>query len=112
MSNLADKIYTMEELRSIITPIAKVHKVRKVYLFGSYGRGLAGEQSDIDLRIDAPAMRNLFQLGGLYADLEDALGKKVDIVTNGALANPINRDVVKSFAEHIKEDERLIYEEE
>ena len=47
---MTDKIYTIEELREIITPIAIQHNVEKVYLFGSYARGEATENSDVDLR--------------------------------------------------------------
>lgn len=109
---MAGKAYTMSELQSIITPIAKTHGISKVYLFGSYGRGLATDESDIDLLIDAPAIKNLFQLGGLYADLEDALGKRVDVITTRALTHPLNKESMASFAQHIREDERLIYEEQ
>lgn len=79
------KIYTFNELVNVISPIAERHNVSRVYLFGSYARGEADEQSDIDLRIEAPQLHTLFALGGLYADLEEALGKSLDLVTTEAL---------------------------
>jgi predicted nucleotidyltransferase len=59
-------IYTLSEIRDIIIPIAQSHGVDKVYLFGSYARGIATEKSDIDLWIERGKVRTLFALGGLY----------------------------------------------
>lgn len=69
------KIYSIEELKSIITPIAEKYGVEKVYLFGSYARGCATSESDIDLRVDKGKLKGLFMLGAMYSDLEDQLGK-------------------------------------
>ena len=43
-------IYTISEIQAIVTPIAQKHKLKAVYLFGSYARGTATENSDVDLR--------------------------------------------------------------
>ena len=45
-------IYTVEEIRRRITPVAVRHRLKAVYLFGSYARGEATDESDIDLLID------------------------------------------------------------
>ena len=65
------QVYSIDEIREIVAPIAKQHGVDKVFLFGSYARGDATPASDVDLCVDAPKLRGLFALGGLYADLED-----------------------------------------
>ena len=39
MDALCDKVYTIDEIRAIATPIAKSHGVAALYLFGSYARG-------------------------------------------------------------------------
>ena len=70
------QVYSIDEIREIVAPIAKQHGVDKVFLFGSYARGDATPASDVDLCVDAPKLRGLFALGGLYADLEDALKKE------------------------------------
>ena len=44
-------IYTIEALKKIIEPIAKKHKIPAIYLFGSYARGVATEESDIDIAL-------------------------------------------------------------
>ena len=79
------QVYSIDEIREIVAPIAKQHGVDKVFLFGSYARGDATPASDVDLCVDAPKLRGLFALGGLYADLEDALKKSIDVVTTGSL---------------------------
>ena len=103
---MRDRIYTLNEIKSIIAPIAARYGVDKVYLFGSYARGDADESSDIDLCIDAVALRGLFALGSLYADLEDALGKELDLITVKSLKyNNDNR-----FKDSLQKERVLIYE--
>lgn len=80
-----EKVYTIEEIKSIVAPIAATHGVDRIYLFGSYTRGEAAPSSDIDLRVDKGRLRGLIALGALYADLEDGLGKKLDLLTTGSL---------------------------
>ena len=74
--------YTIEELRRIITPIAQAHGLRSVSLFGSYSKGTARRDSDVDLKIEKGSVMSLFQLSGLRLDIEDALKVPVELVTN------------------------------
>lgn len=96
-----EKIYTIDELKAIVAPIAAAHEVDRVYLFGSYARGEATPRSDVDLRVDKGKLRGLFALGALYADLEDGLGKKLDLLTTGSLD--------QQFLKEIAGEEVLIY---
>ncbi|MCM1335368.1 MAG: nucleotidyltransferase domain-containing protein [Bacteroides sp.] len=65
-----------------VRPIAERYGTGKIYLFGSYARGEATEESDIDLLVDAEGrLRGFFAFGGLYGDLKDALRKELDLVT-------------------------------
>ena len=96
-----EKVYTIEEIKSIVAPIAAIHDVDRIYLFGSYARGEATPSSDIDLRVDKGRLRGLIALGALYADLEDGLGKKLDLLTTGSLD--------QKFLQHISKEEVLIY---
>ena len=82
---MGDKVYSIDELRNIVTPIAEKYGVGGIYLFGSYARGEATPTSDIDLRVDKGKLKGFFQLGGLYHDIESALQKKVDVLTTGSL---------------------------
>jgi predicted nucleotidyltransferase len=107
-----EKIYALEEIKAIIVPILENYGVSRAYLFGSYARGDATETSDIDLRIDGGKIKSMFGLGALYQELTEALKKPVDLVTTGALLHQANADRTMRFRDYIKEDERLIYEEE
>lgn len=90
-----EQIYTVDSLRSIIAPIAAQHGVDRVYLFGSYARGEANQNSDIDLRVDKGNLKGLFALGALYSDLEDSLGKKLDLLTTGSLDSDFLNEIMK-----------------
>lgn len=94
-------IYTIDQIRSIATPIARAYGVKSLSLFGSYARGEATESSDIDLLVDCGAIRSAFQMGGLYADLSESLGKELDLVTTD------HRD--KDFLGRIQRDQRRLY---
>lgn len=48
-----DKIYALNEIQAIVNPILQQYGVSRAYLLGSYARGEATRQSDIDLRIDS-----------------------------------------------------------
>ena len=54
---MCDKIYTIDEIRAIASPIAKSHGVAALYLFGSYARGDATSESDLDFRIEKGQIR-------------------------------------------------------
>lgn len=103
-------IYTLEEIGRRIRPIAEKYHLRAVYVFGSYARGEANENSDIDLLVDdtGSGMRGL-AYGGLYSDLEDVLEKSIDMVTVGALNQPIRHKSDISFRETIQRERRKIY---
>ncbi len=93
--------YTIDEIREIVAALAARYGADRIYLFGSYARGDANKDSDIDVRIDKGAIRGL-QMGGLAADLEDALGIPVDLVPTGSLDS--------KFLNSISDDEVLLYE--
>ena len=93
--------YSVEEIKSIVSALAQQYGAGRIYLFGSYARGDANADSDIDLRIDKGSIRGL-QLGGLAADLEDALGMSVDLIPTGSLD--------MNFLKSISADEVLLYD--
>ena len=93
--------YTIEELRKIITPIAQAHGLRSVSLFGSYSKGTAHRDSDVDLKIEKGSVMSLFQLSGLRLDMEDALRVPVDLITNDSSD--------REFLDMIAKDEVLLY---
>ena len=83
MEGGCDMCYTLEEIREKATPIARKYGVKRLGLFGSYARGEANDDSDLDFLIDEGRMRGLLQYIGFVYDLEDAFGCHVDVVMNG-----------------------------
>ncbi|MBN1323088.1 MAG: nucleotidyltransferase family protein [Methanotrichaceae archaeon] len=81
--------------RKDILQIAARHGAFNVRVFGSAARGAAGEKSDIDLLVDVGPGRTPFFPGGLLVDLEELLGCKVDVVTEGGLHWYIRERVLK-----------------
>ena len=75
------KIYDINEIKKKISTIFKTCGVEKAYIFGSYARGEAGEDSDIDIIIKKGKIRTLFQIAELEQLLMNALGKQVDLIT-------------------------------
>jgi hypothetical protein len=67
----------LQELRAIL----KKHGVIKASVFGSYARGEASANSDLDLLVELKKGRSLFDLGGLQFELDQRLSGGVDIAT-------------------------------
>ena len=71
--------------REQILRLARRHGVTGVRVFGSMARGDAGPQSDVDLLIEVGAEPSAWFPGGLVADLEELLGRRVQVVTERGL---------------------------
>jgi predicted nucleotidyltransferase len=80
MSSATQKRPSVDELRSIVAPVAERYGVDKVYLFGSAARGDHGEKSDYDFCIELGRIRDLFALSEFFQDLRDAVGYEIDLV--------------------------------
>lgn len=104
-------VYTMTELQSIITPIARKYGLRAVYLFGSYARGTANESSDVDLLIDTTgtAIKSLLDLGAVYCDLEEALGKPIDLLTVSSFSQRAQMPGENAFRKAVQEERKVLY---
>jgi uncharacterized protein len=85
----------LREKRDEILQIAERHGARNVRVFGSVARGEADERSDIDLLIDLGPTRTPWFPGGLIVDLENLLGRDVDIATAAALRPHIRERVLR-----------------
>ena len=80
MSLMVHKRHSIEELRSIVGPVAERYGVDKVYLFGSVARGDYTEGSDYDFCIVLGKIRDLVELSGFFQDLREAVGCEIDLV--------------------------------
>jgi len=81
--------------RDLIRRIAERHGARNVRVYGSVARGEAGPQSDVDILTDVGASTSAWFPGGLVADLEDALGRRVDVVTGRALSPGLHEQILR-----------------
>lgn len=79
---IGDKVMqaNLENIKNKARPILKEAGVSRSALFGSYVRGENSEQSDIDILVELPSHKSLFDVIDLKLKLEDRLGKSVDIV--------------------------------
>lgn len=75
----------VEHIKSKILPILKQAGVKRSSIFGSYAHGENKEDSDIDILVDLPRGKSLFDLVDLQNKLEEKLDKKVDLVTYNSL---------------------------
>lgn len=57
---MSDAIYTISQLKEKLIPVFVDNRVRRAVLFGSYGKGSATEESDIDLLVDSDLKRLCF----------------------------------------------------
>ena len=71
--------------REEILQLAKEYGAYNIRVFGSVSRGEETETSDVDFLIDLEDGRSLLDVGGLVMDLQELLGKKVDVVTEEGL---------------------------
>jgi predicted nucleotidyltransferase len=93
---------TIQDISIKIIPVLKSEGVLKAALFGSVVRGEAGKRSDVDLLVELDDDKSLLDLVGLKLNLEEKLGRKVDIVEYAAI-KPILRDIILN-------EQKIIYE--
>lgn len=99
-------IYTVDEIKSRVMPLAEKYELHAVYLFGSYARNEATENSDIDLLVDRSGskIRTMFEMGGLYEDLCRAMCKEVDLVTTQTLEQNSTKTRNPTFIKSVQEE--------
>ena len=96
-------ILSNEHIKEVVTNFFKDKPVNKVWLFGSYARGEATDESDIDVMVDIDKSILIgLQFFGWYSDLEEKFHKKVDLVKVGGIKQRI--------LPYVERDLKLIYE--
>ena len=98
---MCEKIYSLDEIRSIAAPIAEQYGVAEMYLLGSYARGEATAASDLDFRIERGSIRSLFELSAMYNDLSEGFQKNLDLLTS--------QNIEPEFLAAIRPEEVLVY---
>ncbi len=90
-----DLLELVQSKREAILEIAARRGAHNVRLFGSVARGEAGPDSDVDFLVELEPGRSLLDLGGLLMDLQDLLGRKVDVVTDSSIYWLLRRRILK-----------------
>ena len=85
---------TIEQIKKIATPILIKHGVTKAALFGSMATQTHSIDSDTDIWVELSATYSLLDFVGLKIDIEDALGKKVDLVEYEAIKPALKKYIL------------------
>jgi predicted nucleotidyltransferase len=106
-------IYTLDDIKKKIIPIAKKYNIQAVWVFGSYARGEATEHSDVDLLFQRKGSDIVgWMIGGFYEDLCETLGKDLDLVTIETLEQPYTISRTPWFVDNLLKERRLLYAEQ
>ena len=92
---------TIDKIKSIVSEVCEKYGVKQAYLFGSYAKNTANENSDIDLIIDKGNVKTYKQFFHLCEELEEKLGTEVDLITE--------KGTSPRFFNVIKDERILLY---
>ena len=97
LKDINSNILTIKQIKERIKPVLNKYQIKDIYLFGSYARGEATDNSDVDIYCDKGNLRTLYDEIDFIDELENALNKKVDLVTIGS-------EMQEYFKQQIEED--------
>src|SRR3989339_63725 len=86
----------IELIKKKIMPILKKNKVVRAGIFGSYARGEQKKNSDVDILVEIKKRKSLFDFAGIKIELEEKLGKKVDLVEYKIINPRIRENIINS----------------
>lgn len=104
-------VIDLDGIRAIVAPVAKKHRLRGVYVFGSYARNEATDESDVDLLIDREGseIRGVFGMNALLEELKAALGKDVDLITLQSLQQESTARSNAEFVQNVTREMVKVY---
>ena len=105
-------VYTFQEIQTRVLPIIHKYRIPSMYLFGSYARGDATEESDLDFLVDTAGtnLTSLLRLGELYCDLEEAFQKPIDLVTVRSIMQNSTMESDLDFRNNILNERVKLYD--
>ncbi len=105
-------VYSITEIQKIALPIIKKYNIPAAYLFGSYARGDATENSDLDFLVDTTGtqLTSLLRLGELYCDLQNAFNKPIDLITMRSVLQEGTTESDKNFTETVMRERVKLYD--
>ena len=92
-------IYTIDEIKERAFPVIQKYNIPAMYLFGSYARGEATEESDLDFLVDTTGtgLTSLLALGALYCDLEEVF----HLITVGSVMQNVVTESERNFRDTV-----------
>ena len=103
MRNSLNRMRLTDEQLTIIRTCFAARPVKQAWLFGFYARGEADGQSDVDLLVDLDYSQHIgWKIGGWLMDLQQLLGRSVDLTPDGSL--------YPNLRPFVDADKLLIYE--
>ena len=102
------KVLSLDSIKALVQPVAKKYDISKIFLFGSYARGEATEKSDVDLLIEGGNYEGLLGYIGLNNHFEQAIGKKIDLLTVSALEDNKTDSGIR-FRNNIDSEKVVVY---
>ena len=94
----SDKTVAVADIRERILPVLRKHGVKRAGIFGSVARGDATPESDVDILVELDAGASLFDFIDVKHALEDALGKRVDLVQYAAIKPRLRDRILREEA--------------
>ena len=89
------------KLRKLVS-ILKKHGIKKISIFGSYAKGIASTESDLDVLVEFSGRKSLLDIIGIEMELSEALKLKVDLLTYNSIS--------PYLIDRIKKEAKVIYE--
>ena len=81
----SEQTTALEGIKKLVLPVLRRHSVKRAGVFGSVVRGEATPESDVDLLVELDKQASLLDFIGIKLDLEDVLGRSVDLVEYAAI---------------------------
>ena len=92
---------TVNQIKSVVSKLGEKYGIKNAYLFGSYARDEANENSDVDIIIDKGKVQSFNDFANFRHDLVNELGVEVDLLTTVGIK--------PKFFDFIKQDRILLY---
>ncbi len=102
-------VYTLDEIAERIAPVAKKYNIPKVYIFGSYARGEANPDSDVDLMIEGGDYSAL-DIAGIMEDFKVSLNKSIDLINYETLLQKSTIERSRLFIKNVNNEKVILYE--
>lgn len=99
-------VLSIEDIQKAAIPIFKKYGIDEVYLFGFYARGEATDDSDVDFYYIKKQKMSLTRFIALREELERALGKQVDVLSNLALSLNMDKPDTEALLDSILHDRK------